>query len=340
MKKERIILAIESSCDETSVSLIKGDTILSNAVSSQIEKHRVFGGVVPELASREHLNNFDVCLKEALEESKLSLDQVDVFAFTRGPGLIGALQVGLEVAKTLALIYNKPLIPVHHLAAHIYVSEVVKPFIYPMMALVVSGGNTEIVYLKEELNFEVLGSTRDDALGECFDKVARVLSLPYPGGIEIDRRAKEGKTNIKLPTPLKNDHSYDVSYSGLKTHIINLINTMKMKGEEIPVNDLCASFQKVAVDQVVDKFLKASLDYKVKQVVIAGGVSANSYLRSRVQDLFGRENIDVIIPPLWSTGDQAGMIAKIATKLDTRKLYAPLSIGVDPNWEITDFDKF
>jgi len=338
--KEKIILAIESSCDETSVSIIKGDVILSNATSSQIEKHRVYGGVVPELASREHLNNFDICLKEALSIAKVSLSEVDAFAFTRGPGLVGALQVGLQVAKTLATLYNKPLIPVHHLAAHIYVAEVVKQFTYPLMALLVSGGNTEIVYIQSELHFEVIGSTKDDALGECFDKVARVLGLPYPGGIEIDKRAKLGNPCIKLPTPLKNDGTFDLSYSGLKTHVINYVNSAKMRNEEIEINDLCASFQKVAVEQVLDKFLLASIQYNVKQAVIAGGVSANSYLRSYALKQFQNNNIDLIVPPLWSTGDQAGMIAKIATSLDKRRLYCDLSIGVDPNWEISDFDKF
>ena len=334
--KERVILGIESSCDETSVSVVKGMNILSIATSSQIEKHRVYGGVVPELASREHLNNFDICLNEALTRADILLSEIDAIAITRGPGLVGALQVGLQVAKSLSLIYNIPLIPVHHLAAHIYIAEVVKPFSYPCMALLVSGGNTEIVYMKEELSFEVVGSTRDDALGECFDKVARVLGLPYPGGIEIDNRSKLGIPNVPMPIPLKGDPSFDLSYSGLKTHVINYINRLNMMGEKIPVNDLCASFQKAAVEQVVDKFLKASLKYGIKQAIIAGGVSANSYLRKYFYDVFSRNGIDTIIPPLWSTGDQAGMVAYLGAKLDQRKKYADLNLGVDPNWSIEE----
>lgn len=337
--EERIILAIESSCDETSVSIIKGHTILSNATASQIEKHRQFGGVVPELASREHLNNFDTCLKLALEEAHISLEKVDAFAFTRGPGLVGALQVGLQVAKTLALFYQKPLIAVHHLAAHIYAGELVKPFQYPLMALLVSGGNTEIVYLKSELDFQVLGGTRDDAIGESFDKVARILGLPYPGGIEIDRLAQLGKNTIELPSPMKDDHSFDLSYSGLKTHLINYVNSLKMKGSPIPVNDIAASFQIKAVDMVLEKFKKAAVQYQVKQVVIAGGVSANSYLRGQSQKEFAQLGIEVILPPLSLSGDQAGMIAYFASKLDQPKFYVPLSVGVDPNWNIEEYSK-
>ena len=334
--KDVIILGIESSCDETSVSIVKNNVILSIATSSQIEKHRVYGGVVPELASREHLNNFDICLKEALGKAEISLSDVTAVAVTVGPGLVGALQVGLQVAKTICLLYNIPLVPVHHLAAHIYIAEVVEEFTYPCMALVVSGGNTEIVYMAKELSFEVIGSTRDDALGECFDKVARVLGLPYPGGIEIDTRAKLGVANIPMPTPLKGDKTFDLSYSGLKTHVINYVNRLKMLKEPVNVNDLCASFQRAAVEQAVDKFLKASLKYKVKLGIIAGGVSANSYLREYFQQMFKENEIRVIIPPIWSTGDQAGMIARLGSLMYARGITADLSIGVDPNWRIED----
>src|SRR5574344_615836 len=240
-----LILGIESSCDETAIAIIKDGNLLSSVVATQIEMHQKYGGVMPELASRLHAENIIPVLKEALEKANVKLEDIDAFAVTRGPGLIGALHVGLQAGKTLAMLYQKPLIPVHHLAAHIYANEYIKPLQFPLISIVVSGGNTEIVYMKSEPDFEIIGETKDDAVGECFDKVARVLGLPYPGGIPIDRLSKEGKHTYDLPTPL-HDKSYDFSYSGLKTSVINLVNHLKMKGEEINVPDMCKSFQDVA----------------------------------------------------------------------------------------------
>ncbi|HOF65252.1 MAG TPA: tRNA (adenosine(37)-N6)-threonylcarbamoyltransferase complex transferase subunit TsaD [Bacilli bacterium] len=335
----RTILAIESSCDETSVAITRNGKLLSNVVATQIDMHQKYGGVMPEMASRLHTENITIVLKEALEKAKITLDEVDAFAVTRGPGLIGALHVGLQAAKTLALIYKKPLIPVHHLAAHIYANEFVKELKFPLIALVVSGGNTELVYMRGHFNFEIIGQTKDDAVGECYDKVARVLCLGYPGGVPIDKLARKGKHSYTLPTPAL-QNSYDFSYSGLKTHVINLINNTKQRGESIIVEDLCTSFQETAIDALVNKTKKAFEEFEIKQIVLAGGVSANSYLREMILELAEEKNVDAIVPPLWCTTDQAAMIAKTAEYLYDLQLFAPLSLGVDPNWRIEEFDKF
>jgi N6-L-threonylcarbamoyladenine synthase len=334
-----LILAIESSCDETAVAITRDGTLLSNVVATQIEMHKKYGGVMPEMAARLHAENITIVLKEALEKANIKLEEVDAFAFTRGPGLIGALHVGMQMAKTLALIYQKPLIPVHHLAAHIYANEYIKPFQFPMLCTVVSGGNTELVYMPRHLEFEIVGETKDDAVGECFDKVARVLGLPYPGGLPIDRNAKLGKPTYKLPTPLRNG-GFDFSYSGLKTAVVNLVNSLNQKDEEINIFDMCKSFQDIAIGMVVDKTIAAAKHYQVKQVVLAGGVSANSYLREQISAHFTCTDVDVIIPPLWATTDNAAMIAKLADHLYERKIFAKMDIGVDPNWRISDYDKF
>ena len=334
------ILAIESSCDETAVAIIEDGHLLANIISSQVEVHAKYGGVMPEIASRLHCENIGVVIKEALDTSHVSLEEIDAFAVTRGPGLIGALHVGLQAAKTLALLYNKPLIPVHHLAGHIYANEFVDEFNFPLLAVVVSGGNTEFVIMKDHLDFEVVAATRDDAIGECYDKVARVLGLPYPGGIPIDRLAKEGKHTYNLPTPLKGEDTLDLSFSGLKTSVINLVHNLEQKGEKVNVADMCKSFQDVAVGQVIDRTLKVINKYDVKEVILAGGVSANSYLRSEIQDKLAKLNVKINIPPIWCTTDNAAMIAKVAERLYEKKLFAPLNLGVDPNWDISDYDKF
>ncbi|MFA5283627.1 MAG: tRNA (adenosine(37)-N6)-threonylcarbamoyltransferase complex transferase subunit TsaD [Bacilli bacterium] len=333
------ILAIESSCDETSIAITRDGKLLSNVVSTQIEMHQKYGGVMPEVASRLHAENIGVVLKESLEKADVSLEQIDAFAFTRGPGLIGALHVGMQCAKTLAMLYKKPLIPVHHLAAHIYANEYVIEMKFPLLCVVVSGGNTELVIMDDHLDFDLIGETKDDAVGECFDKVARVLGLPYPGGIPIDKLAKEGKHSYDLPYPL-HDKSYDFSYSGLKTAVINIINNEKQKGNPINVPDMCRSFQDVAIGMIIDKSIKAALFYKVKMVLLAGGVSANSYLRERAQNEFSNRGIEIVVPPIWCTTDNAAMIAKLADRLYKEKIFAPLDVSVDPNWKITDFSKF
>ena len=334
------ILAIESSCDETAVAITEDGKLLCNVISSQVAVHAKYGGVMPEIASRLHCENIDVCLKEALEQSGLKFEDMDAIAVTRGPGLIGCLHVGLQAAKTIAALYNKPLIPVHHLCGHIYANEYAGEFKFPMLCVVVSGGNTELVLMKDHLDFEIIGETKDDAVGECYDKVARVLGFPYPGGLPIDQHSKLGKHTYNLPKPLAHEGSYDFSYSGLKTSVINLVNQLKMKGEEIRVDDMAKSFQDVAIGMIVDKAVNAANEYNVKQVVLAGGVSANSYLREQMALRLKNTDIELIIPPLWCTTDNAAMIAKVAERLYKEKLFAPLTLGVDPNWKISDFRKF
>ena len=333
------ILAIESSCDETSIAIIKDDELLANVVATQISMHQQFGGVMPELASRLHCENVLYVLDEAVRKANIKLEDIDAFAFTRGPGLVGALHIGMQVAKTLAMLYDKPLIPVHHLAAHIYANEYVKPLKFPLLSIVVSGGNTEFVYMKESLDFEIIGETKDDAIGECFDKVARTVGLPYPGGIPIDKLSKEGKHTYKLPFPLHDD-SLDFSYSGLKTAVINLVNNEKQKGHEINVPDLCKSFQDVAVGMIMDRLDKALDRYDIKQVVLAGGVSANSYLREMMHKRLDNTDVDLIVPPIWCTTDNAAMIARLASHLYDLKIFAPLSVSADPNWRIDKYTIF
>ncbi|MCQ2772422.1 MAG: tRNA (adenosine(37)-N6)-threonylcarbamoyltransferase complex transferase subunit TsaD [Bacilli bacterium] len=334
------ILAIESSCDETAVAITEDGKLLCNVISSQVDVHAKYGGVMPEIASRLHCENIDVCLKEALDTTGLKFEDMDAIAVTRGPGLIGCLHVGLQAAKTIAMLYNKPLIPVHHLAGHIYANEYAGEFKFPLLCVVVSGGNTELVIMKDHLDFEIIGETKDDAVGECYDKVARVLGMPYPGGLPIDRASKLGEHTYNLPVPLSGDNSFDFSYSGLKTSVINLANQLKMKGEELRINDMAKSFQDVAIGMVVDKATKAARNYNVKQVILAGGVSANSYLRETMKNRLQGTGIDLIIPPLWCTTDNAAMIAKVAERLYKLEVFAPLSLGVDPNWKIDDYRNF
>lgn len=334
------ILAIESSCDETAASVIDNGQLLSNVVSTQIEVHRKYGGVMPEIASRLHAENISIVIKEAMEAAHSTFEELDAVAVTRGPGLIGALHVGLQAAKTISMLYKIPLIPVHHLAGHIYANEYVSTFKFPMLAVVVSGGNTELVLMKDHMDFEIIAETRDDAIGECYDKVARVLGLPYPGGIPIDRLSKEGQHTYNLPTPLKGEKTLDFSYSGLKTNVINLVHNLEQKGETVNVADMCKSFQDVAVGLVIDRTIKAVNEYKVNQVILAGGVSANSYLREQMSIEMAKLGVELQIPPMWCCTDNAAMIAKVASRLYDLKVFAPLYLGVDPNWKIDEWNKF
>lgn len=336
----KIILAIESSCDETSIAILKDNTeLLANVISTQIAIHQKYGGVMPEIASRLHIENIGVVLKEALDQAKITMEDVDAIAVTSGPGLIGALHVGLQCAKTLALMYNKPLIPVHHLAGHIYANEFVSPLKFPCLAIVVSGGNTELVVMDKHLSFNIIGGTIDDAIGEAFDKVARVVGLPYPGGVSIDKLAKEGQPTYVLPRP-KDDKTYEYSYSGIKTAVINLVNKLKQKGEEVNVPNLACSFQKTAIDLLLDKALPAVKEFNIKQIVLAGGVSANSYLRSQIVERIQNLNVEVVIPPLWCTTDNAAMISKVASYLYDEKIFSDLSLSANPNWKLEDYRNF
>ncbi len=307
--KDTYILGIESSCDETSVSIVKNGTEeIATVISSQIDIHKDFGGVVPEIASREHVKNVTMVLEECMEKANMKIEDVDAIALTYGPGLIGSLLIGLETAKTLSFVYNKPLIPVHHIAGHIYANSLVKKLEFPLLAVVVSGGHTELIEMEKHYSFKKLGGTLDDAIGECYDKVARVIGLEYPGGPKIDKMATIGKKTYNLPVPLKDD-SYNFSFSGLKSAVINLAHNEKQRGEEIRNEDLAASFQSVAVEAIITKVKKAIIDKNIKNVIVAGGVAANNGLRNAMSELSKELNFDLSIPPMKYCTDNATMIA-------------------------------
>ena len=306
--KETYILAIESSCDETSMSIIKdGHIEISTVVLSQMDIHKKYGGVVPEVASRNHVQNITMVLDECLEKANMKIDDIDAIAVTYGPGLVGSLLVGIQCAKTLAFLYNKPLIPVHHIAGHIYANRLVGEFKFPLLALVVSGGHTDLIIMEKDYNFKYIGGTLDDAIGEAYDKVARVLDLPYPGGPRIDKLAKDGKHTYNLPTP-KDDNTYDFSFSGIKSAVINLVHNEKQRGKEINKTDLACSFQETVVNIICKKTMKAIEKYKIKQLIVAGGVAANSGLRTKLNNLCEEKNIDLLIPPIKYCTDNAAMI--------------------------------
>ena len=306
------ILAIESSCDETSASIVKdGHEEIATVISSQIDIHKLYGGVVPEIASRNHIKNITIVLEECLEKAHMTMDEVDAIGITYGPGLIGSLLVGLEAAKTLAFIYNKPLIPVHHIAGHIYANNLVKEMKFPLLAVVVSGGHTELDLMTEHYSFKKLGGTLDDAIGECYDKVARVIGLEYPGGPKVDKLAHIGKVTYKLPVPMKDD-SYNFSFSGLKSAVINLAHNEKQRGVELNKENLAASFQEVATSSIINKVEKAIEDYDIKTVIVAGGVAANLGLREKMTSLCDKLKVDLSIPPMEYCTDNATMIGAAA----------------------------
>lgn len=307
-----IILGIESSCDETSIAILKdGKEILSNKISSQIAIHKEYGGVVPEIASRQHIKNIATILDEALTEAKITLDDVDYIAVTYAPGLIGALLVGVSFAKGLSYAHNIPLIPVHHIKGHIYANFLEHDIELPCIALVVSGGHTNIVFMDKDHKFINLGGTLDDAVGESCDKVARVLGIGYPGGPVIDKMYYEGDRNfLQIPEPKVGE--YDFSFSGIKTAVINFVNKMNMKGEEFKKEDLAASFLGKVVDILCKKTLKAAKDKNVKTIIIAGGVAANSLLRSQLTEEAKKMGISVCYPSMKLCTDNAAMIAEAA----------------------------
>ena len=307
--KDVYILGIESSCDETSVSIVKNGTEeIATVIASQIDIHKDFGGVVPEIASRQHVKNVTMVLEECMEKANMTMDDIDAIAITYGPGLIGSLLIGLETAKTLSFVHNKPLIPVHHIAGHLYANSLVKEMKFPLLAVVVSGGHTELIEMKKHYDFNKLGGTLDDAIGECYDKVARVIGLEYPGGPKIDKLAKEGKDTYKLPVPLQDD-SYNFSFSGLKSAVINLAHNEEQRGNKIRKADLATSFQKVAVESIIIKVRKAIIDKNIKNMILAGGVAANKGLREAMTNLAKELNVDLTIPDMKYCTDNATMIA-------------------------------
>lgn len=306
------ILGIETSCDETAVAVVKdGREVLSNVVASQIEEHKKYGGVVPEIASRMHSEVISDITKRALKESQLKLSDIDAIAVTYAPGLIGALLVGVNFAKGLSLSSGKPLVPVHHLRGHIasnYITN--KELVPPFLCLVVSGGHSHIIEVEDYTKLKVIGKTRDDAAGEAFDKAARSMGMSYPGGIHLDRIAEQGNdTAFKLPRPRIDGAPLDFSFSGLKTAVINLLHNAEQKDEKLDTADLSASYRKAVVDMLMDNFLLAAEQTGATKLVVAGGVSANTLLRRRLDELAKTGKYEVFMPDISLCGDNAAMIA-------------------------------
>ncbi len=325
--KDIYCLAIESSCDETSMSIVKnGVEEVATVVLSQIDIHKTYGGVVPEVASRSHVESITIVLDEVLNKANMTMDDIDIIGVTYGPGLIGSLLIGLQAAKTLAMLYHKPLVPVHHIAGHIYANNLEERLKFPLIALVVSGGHTDLIYMKEDYSFERIGSTLDDAVGEAYDKVAKVLGLSYPGGPLIDKLAMQGDDTYNLPYPL-DDSSYNFSFSGLKSAVVNLVHNEKQRGCEIRIADMAFSFQKRVVTVITKKTMKAIAEYNVKNLVIAGGVAANNGLRSKMVELIKDKNIKLSIPRIKYCTDNAAMIGAAAYYAYKKDIVADLYLN-------------
>lgn len=305
------ILSIESSCDETAAAVVEdGRKVISSVVASQVEEHKLYGGVVPEIASRRHAEAIVGVVQQALDDANMELNDVDAIAVTNGPGLIGALLVGVNFAKGLALATHKPLIPVHHLRSHIASNYISHPNLKPpFLCLVVSGGHSHIIEVMDYTKLKIIGRTRDDAAGEAFDKAARTMGMSYPGGIQLDKVANDGDENaFKLPHPSVSGSEYDFSFSGLKTAVINLIHNAQQKGQQLPVEDLSASFRKAVVDCLVTNFVKAAENLGYTKLVIAGGVSANSKLRKTLEQQCQKRGWELYMPELSLCGDNAAMV--------------------------------
>ncbi|QSX07010.1 tRNA (adenosine(37)-N6)-threonylcarbamoyltransferase complex transferase subunit TsaD [Sedimentibacter sp. zth1] len=331
------ILAIESSCDETAAAVVRnGREVFSNVISTQIDIHKKYGGVVPEVASRKHIENIDTVIKDALDEANVGIEDIDAVAVTYGPGLVGALLVGINTAKALAYAWEKPLIGVNHIEGHIsanYIED--KTLEPPYMCLVVSGGHTHLVYVESYNKYEVMGRTRDDAAGEAYDKIARCLNLGYPGGPKVDKLAKSGnKDAIHFPRVMLKDDTLDFSFSGLKSSVLNYVNRSKQKGEEIVFADVAASFQEAVVDVLVNKAIKAAKIKNCKQVALAGGVASNSRLREVLKNECDKNNIKFYRPSPILCTDNAAMIGSCAYFKFLNKEFVGYDLNADPNLDI------
>ena len=310
--KDIYCLGVESSCDEMSMSIIKNGTEeIETVVFSQIDIHKKFGGVVPEIASRNHIECVTIVLDELLSKANMSIDDIDIIGVTYGPGLIGSLLVGLQAAKTISLVTGIPLIPVHHIAGHIYANNLEKRLEFPLIALVVSGGHTDLIYMDKDYSFKRIGSTLDDAVGEAYDKVAKVLGLEYPGGPKVDKLSVNGKDTYDLPYPLDDD-SYNFSFSGIKSAVVNLVHNENQRGNNIRIEDMCTTFQNRVVSVISKKTKKAIREYKVKNLVMAGGVAANSGLRENIKKVCEEENISFNVPRIKYCTDNGAMIGAAA----------------------------
>jgi N6-L-threonylcarbamoyladenine synthase len=330
-----LILAIESSCDETAAAVVRGGTdVLSNVVSSQIESHKRFGGVVPEVASRHHVERITYVIDDALTEAGVTIDEIDAIAVTEGPGLVGALLVGVSAAKALAFAHSKPLIGVHHIAGHIYANRLVQELQFPLVCLIASGGHTELIYMPEDGIYEVIGETRDDAAGEAYDKVARTLKLPYPGGPRIDQLAQTGQDTFHFPRIWLEKESYDFSFSGLKSSVINAVHNAEQRGEVIIPEDLAASFQASVVEVLVTKAIRAVKEKGGTQLLVAGGVAANQGLRKGLTEACQREGIELVIPPMHLCGDNAAMIGAAAIHPYRAGRQSTLAMNAEPGLDL------
>lgn len=330
-----LILAIETSCDETACAVVKdGNEILSNIVSSQINVHTLYGGVVPEVASRIHVENISAVIEQAVKESGYTMQDMDAIAYTLGPGLIGSLHVGVQAAKTLAWQFHKPLIPLNHMCGHIYANSFVDKLEFPLLALVISGGHSELVWMQNDWDFKVIGTTWDDAIGEAYDKVSRVLGTGYPGGPVIDKMAKSGKPHYTLPV-IKTNGKYDFSFSGLKTAVLQMIQREEKKGNPIIKKDVAYAFQETALSQLVNKTIAAVEDYHPKTLVLAGGVAANSRLREMMQEeMKAYPETKLIIPGIRYCTDNAAMMGAAGYVAYQHKLFGTLDAAADPGLEM------
>jgi len=332
--KDVFILAIESSCDETSMAIVKnGCDVVSLTIATQMDTHAKYGGVVPEIASRMHTEAITLVLDDTLKKANMKIEDVDAIAVTYAPGLTGSLIVGIEAAKTLSLIYNKPLIAVNHLIGHIYANNLEDKIEFPLLSLIVSGGHTELLVMESDYKFKKLGETMDDAIGEAYDKVARVIGLKYPGGPNVEKYALNGKHTYNLPKPVM-DNTYNFSYSGLKSAIINLVHNAEQKGEVINKFDLARSFQDVAIDELVRKVEKAFIETGIKCLVVAGGVSANKYLKEEMKKLCNKYDAKLLIPKLLYCTDNAAMIGAAAYPLYLKKEFSDFSLNASSHAEV------
>lgn len=328
------ILAIETSCDETSMAIVKnGKDIVGLTILTQMDTHANYGGVVPEIASRMHTENITIVLEETLKRAKMTIEDIDAIAVTYAPGLLGSLLVGVECAKTLAFIYNKPLIAVNHTMGHIFANNIEYDIVYPTLALIVSGGHTDLLVLENETTIKRLGSTIDDSVGEVFDKVARVLGMPYPGGPNIEKSAAKGQNTYDLPHPMQ-EEGYNFSYSGLKSYIINLVHNEKQRNREIRTNDLACSFQTVAVDELTRKVKYALEQTEIKNMILAGGVSANKYLRKEMEKVCNDLNVTFHVPNILYCTDNAAMIGCAAYPMYKNKQFADFTLNAKSNENI------
>lgn len=313
--KDVYILAIETSCDETSIAIIKnGKDVIGLEVYTQMDNHALYGGVVPEIASRMHTEAITMVLDSLIKKTNFDLNKINAVAVTYAPGLLGSLLVGIEFAKTIAYVYNKPLIKVNHMVGHIYANNIENTLDFPLLAMVVSGGHTELVEMTGDYEFKLLGATLDDALGEAYDKVAKIIGVPYPGGPNVERLALEGNVCYDLAKPV-NDNTLNFSYSGLKSNVINLVHNYEQRGEKININDLAASFQYIAVDEICRKVEIALKAKQYKMIILAGGVSANKYLRKEIDKLASKYNVTFTVPSMLYCTDNAAMIGAAAYPL-------------------------